>query len=50
MTRDLGTYTTCGFSNFMSNSHSKCPLDVQLDMKVRFSKFGELFEEEAACR
>lgn len=26
----------CGFSNFMSNSHSKCPLavDVQLDIDV----------------
>jgi hypothetical protein len=27
----------CGFSSFMSISHSKCPLDVQLDMKVRIS-------------
>ena len=25
----------CRFSNLMSNSQSKCPLDVQLDMKVR---------------
>ena len=27
--------SSCGFSNFMSNSHFKCPLDVQWDMKVR---------------
>jgi hypothetical protein len=35
MTRDLGTYRFCGFSSFMSISQVKCPLDVQLDMKVR---------------
>jgi hypothetical protein len=44
----LRSYTPpggCGFSSLMSNSHSKCPLDVQMDSEVRFSKLGEFFEE-----
>ena len=40
MTRDLRTDTNCGFSNFVSDSHFKCPSGVQLDTEVRFFEFG----------
>jgi hypothetical protein len=36
VTRDLRSYSCCcTFSSFMSISHLKCPLDVQLDISVR---------------
>jgi hypothetical protein len=43
MTRDLRTYSGgCSFSNSVSNSHLRCPLDVQLDINMRRAEVSEL--------
>ena len=48
MTRSLVTYTSknesCGFSSSTSNSHLKCPTHVQLDTRVRQTRWIKIVE------